>query len=79
MPGRVSRVWPHERIGEPVIITAVIVFVKRKDEKAVVSLCPLVVAVEILLEPIVAGWDAFDRFAVMHVMIQVRDHEGDRR
>src|SRR2546425_2814711 len=45
----------------------------------VVSLCPLVIAVEVLLEPGVASRDALRRFAVVHVVIQVRDDEGDGR
>ena len=43
------------------------------------SFCPLVVAVEILLKPPVAGRDALIGFAVMHVMIQVGDDESDGR
>ena len=79
MPGRISRVRPDERIGQPVIIRLVVVLVKSHDQKAVVSFCPLVVAVEILLKPPVAAPDALIRFAVMHVVIQVWDDESDGR
>src|SRR5262245_65536162 len=74
-----SRVLSDQRIGESVITFLVIVLVKSGDQKTVVSLCPLVIAVEVLLEPGVASGDALSRFAVVHVVIQVRDDEGDGR
>ena len=43
------------------------------------SFRPLVVAVEILMKPPVAGRDALIGFAVMHVVIQVGNDEGDGR
>jgi len=36
VPGRVSRVWVNERIGEPPIIGLIVVLVESNYEKAVV-------------------------------------------
>jgi hypothetical protein len=38
-----------------------------------------VIAIEVLLEPGVASGDALSWFAVVHIVIQVRDDEGDGR
>src|SRR5262245_27065213 len=73
------RVWSDQGIGESVITSLVIVFVKSDGQQTVVSLCPLVIAVEVLSEPGVASRDALTRFAVVHIVIQVRDYEGDGR
>src|SRR5262249_12238898 len=74
-----SRIWSDQRIGESVITSLVIVLVKSDDQKTVVSLRPLVKAVGVLSEPGIASGDALSRFAVVHVVIQVRDDEGDGR
>src|SRR5436309_13593728 len=77
VPGRVSRVWVSERIGEPVITGLIVVLVESNNEKAVVRFCPLIVIIEVLSKPIVASRDALSRLAVMHVVVQVCDDEGD--
>src|SRR5436309_7763098 len=77
VPGRVSRIWSNERIGEPGITGLVIVLVESNNEKAVVRFCPLIVIIKVLSKPIVASRDALSRLAVMHVVVQVRDDEGD--
>src|SRR5215470_3380989 len=79
VPRRISRVWSDQRIGQSVITSLIIVLVKSNDQKTVVGLCPLVIAVEVLLEPGVASRNALSRFAVVHVVIQVRNDERDRR
>src|SRR4029450_8950117 len=75
----IFRVWSDQRIGESVITSLVIALVKSDDQKTVVSLCPLVIAVEVLSEPGRASGDALSRSAIVHVVIQVRDDEGDGR
>ena len=57
----------------------IIALVERKDQKAIVSFRPLVVAIEILGNPGVARRDALSRLAVVHVVIEVRNHKGNGR
>jgi hypothetical protein len=50
MPGLVV-IGAGRRVGQPATPTFIIVLVERDDEKTVVCLRPLVMAVEIFLEP----------------------------
>src|SRR5260370_37501441 len=76
---RICRARANERIGETVILSLVIVLVESYDQKTIVSLSPLIVAVEILPKPSITGWNALRCLAVMHIVIEVRNNEGDSR
>ena len=76
---RICRVGTDLRIGETVIPILVIVLVERNDQKTIVSLRPLIVAIKVLPKPGIADWNALRRLAVMHIVIEVRNNEGDRR
>ena len=76
---RVCWVGADQRIGETVILIFVVVLVERNNEKAIVSLRPLVVGIEIPPKPGIAGWNALCRLTVMHIIVEVRNNKGDRR
>src|SRR5262249_597648 len=71
VPRRISRVWSDQRIGESVITYLVIVLVKRDDQHTVVSLRPLVKAVEPLLEPGRASGFALIPFSLLLAFFQL--------
>src|SRR5258708_35541173 len=74
---RIGRDGANARIGEAVMLILVIVLVERNDQKTIVSLSPLIVAVEILPKPSITGWNALRCLEVMHIVIEVRNNEGD--
>lgn len=49
-----------------------VILIESEDEQAVVRLCPLCVAVEVLLKPGVTLLNA----AIVHVVEEIWDHEG---
>ena len=59
---RIGRPRIDQRIGEPVIPILVIVLVERDDQQTVVSLRPLIVAIEVLPKPRIARWNTVRRF-----------------
>jgi len=66
------------RIGQAAIPAFIVILVESNDEKAVVCLCPLVIGIEILLQPGISYRDAVFCDAVC-MMILVRDDKGDCR
>ena len=60
--------------GRNLVVAGVIVFVPRDDQKAVMSLGKLDVGAHVLLQPGVPLGDG----AVMHIVIKVRNDEGER-
>ena len=75
----ICRAGPDRWIGEPVILILIIVLVERNDQKTIVSFRPLVVAIEVLRKPGVTRRDALSWFAVVYVVIEVRNNEGNGR
>src|SRR5436853_2389685 len=76
--GAHAAVLHDRRIGQAAQIgLVVVVFVEGDDEEAVMSLGPLVIAVEIFREPAIARGDRLLGCAVMHVVLLVGDHESD--
>ena len=61
------------RIGKPLISPLIVVLVKGNDEKAVMRLRPLMIGVEIFLQPGIACRDALCRLPVVHVVIEIRN------
>jgi hypothetical protein len=55
-----------------VIGLAVVILIESEDEQAVVRLCPLDIAIEVLLKPGVTLLNA----AIVHIVEEIWDHEG---
>ena len=71
--GRIYRARADQRIGEPAITILVVVLVEGNDQKTIVSLRPLVIVIDVLPKPGIARWDAFRRFTIVHIVIEVRN------
>lgn len=57
---------------------SVIVLVKDDNQQTVILFGPLIVAVEVLPQPCITVLDAARNRAIVHIILQVRDHEGYR-
>jgi hypothetical protein len=61
--------------GGNLVVAGVVVFIPGDDQQAVVALRKLDIAAEMLLQPGITLRNG----AVMHVVVEIRDHEGDGR
>jgi len=62
-----------------VILLLIVVFIEGDDEQAVMVLRPLVVSIQVLLQPSVAIGNAVVRRSIVHVILQIWDHDGHGR
>src|ERR1700689_4698553 len=66
-------------IGQSTSQRGFVALVKSKNQQTVVLLGPLVVAGNVLFQPLVANTNGGRNWTVVHVMDKVRNHKGDRR
>ena len=56
-----------------------VVLIKGKNQQAVVLLRPLIIAIQVLPQPLVSPDDGALDFAIMHIIGKIRSNEGDSR